>query len=750
MKSKAAILLAALAAVTILCASAPAQEEEIPTTTKVDEEAEIIRKEFRQGCSLFLSVDQPQSIPIFISVIDGLEAARLGRPLSDEEGAILEQSMEYCGRAYYNNAEKDHAANMFTRLIALNPDYVIKREEASTKLIRFYDGLISDLTGVLSILSTPPGAAVKIDGSEAGRQSPCRLRLLAGSHSLELIRHGYRVDPTDVEIKAGETAAVNISMERIYASCRFVTVPDGVEVWVDGVKMGETAPLPGAGDQDNSIDGGESESGGAGPSGAVEGDLLVPELTVGVHRIFYRKECFIDQEAEFDVPEPGDFVVDRVVMAPSVGAVTIDSAERGAYVYIDGREKGQTPLMVEGLCTGKHEVFVKKGREQERLTVVVERGKVVAISVDLKPAATYIGPPDDAPIPPAIRERFDGIAMEAFSSLGSLAVAGIGAEKRAMLEETIQSLLQELASYSKTDGGPEAIQTRQEQARTLIKMLVEDLVEKLETDLLILCNVVSKGLQERTFILYLLSPHSGSPDIFVLAGGAEQNLARLAEMLDRVSIGWGRWIGAWFVDSGEPGGPVCVRLCPEGAATAAGLRIGSRISAVKGVEVKGVSDMGDHLSRVEPGEEIEISVTAMDDQRSTKTVRVEPLAKTVPLQSSELVYNRVMIELAKEIRAGSEGAGLARLNLAICHMHFGDWSSALQVLEETGLPAARGFSEGTLSFYRGLCRRELGQTAGAIEDFRSAASAREATILSEAGLPLAPLAEFYIKALEGE
>ena len=340
--------------------------------------------------------------------------------------------------------------------------------------------------------------------------------------------------------------------------------------------------------------------------------------------------------------------------------------------------------------------------------------------------------------------------MDAFSSLEALAIAGIGTEKRAMLEETIRSLLQELASYSKTDGGPEAIRARQEQARTLIKMLVEDLAEKLETDLLILSDVVSKGSQERTFILYLLSPHSGSPDIFVLAGGAEQNLARLAEMIVRASTGTGRWIGAWFVDSDEPGGPVCVRLCPEGAAVAAGLRVGSRISAVKGVEVKSVTDLGDQLSRVEPGAEIEIDLIATDDQRSVKTVLVKPLAKTIPLQSSELVYNRVMIELAKEIRAGSEGANLARLNLAICHMHFGDWSSALQVLEETNLPAAGGLSEGTISFYRGLCRRELGQTAKAIEDFRNAASVRDATILSEAGLPMAPLAKFYIKVLEGE
>jgi len=44
----------------------------------------------------------------------------------------------------------------------------------------------------------------------------------------------------------------------------------------------------------------------------------------------------------------------------------------------------------------------------------------------------------------------------------------------------------------------------------------------------------------------------------------------------------------------------------------------------------------------------------------------------------------------------------------------------------------------------------MGQTAKAIEHFRSAASAQGATIRSDAGLPVAPLAEFYIKALEGE
>ena len=759
------LLLSSLAA--LLPPRAVAQVTEVPGEAALAPTAEALsleplRKELARGRSLFLSVNQRESIPVFRGIVTQLEGVLEKRPLTPPEMAIMEKALEYCGRAYFSSAETEKAEETFARLISLNPECTIDRDEASTKLIRFYDDLLSRITGILSITSTPPGASLTINGKAIEATTPCRVRLPSGFQNLEAAREGYRAVTTDVEVEGGRLVDVELALERIYASCRFMTVPEGVEIWIDGERRGVTTPLsfdaapdaqdvqepPPLTDPAEMADPEATEAAEA--AGTLEGELFVAELTVGSHRVLFRKDCYVEEERLIDMPEPKDYVVDKTAMVPSVGSLTVETELPGATVFVDGEARGQTPLTMEALCSGRHILTVKRAREQADLIVMVDNGGAETLSVELEPAATYIGPLADTPILPTIRESLDRFMVGTLQGIKTLAISEIEPEKSALLESRIKELLVHLSAFATSGGDGESDRARREQAKPWVKMLVEGISAELDSDLLIFCDVVAKSFSERNFILYVLSPYSSSPDIFHLTGDMDQSVGILTERLDRRGPAPDRWAGAWFIDTVDPGGPVCVRLEPDGPAARAGLKVGDRIRAVEGAAVTDVKGLRDRFERPAAGEAIPVTVTTGDGRTVKMEIVLEALMTAVPLHDDDLVYNRIMIPLAKKARAGGPGSNSARLNLALCHMHFGDWLPALGLLDETELSAPRGLSNGTVSFFRGLCHREMGRNAMAIEHFRSAASAEGATLGSDAGSPVAPLAEFYLEVLEGK
>ena len=91
---------------------------------------------------------------------------------------------------------------------------------------------------------------------------------------------------------------------------------------------------------------------------------------------------------------------------------------------------------------------------------------------------------------------------------------------------------------------------------------------------------------------------------------------------------------------------------------------------------------------------------------------------------------------------GTEAAAFARLNLAVCAMHFGDFAAAHEHLlkARTELPQRPGISQGTALYYLGLALERLGYKKEAGEAYRAAAAAKDATLFDNDGPAVAPLA----------
>jgi Tfp pilus assembly protein PilF len=91
---------------------------------------------------------------------------------------------------------------------------------------------------------------------------------------------------------------------------------------------------------------------------------------------------------------------------------------------------------------------------------------------------------------------------------------------------------------------------------------------------------------------------------------------------------------------------------------------------------------------------------------------------------------------------GTEAAAFARLNLALCAMHFGDFAAAHEhlVKARAELPQRPGISQGTALYYLGLALEKLGYKKEATEAYRAAAEAPGATLFNNDGPSVAPLA----------
>ena len=116
----------------------------------------------------------------------------------------------------------------------------------------------------------------------------------------------------------------------------------------------------------------------------------------------------------------------------------------------------------------------------------------------------------------------------------------------------------------------------------------------------------------------------------------------------------------------------------------------------------------------------------------------------VPLNDPDLLYNKVMMDLRQQVEGypGTEQAAFARLNLAICSMHFDDFAAAHAHLlkARNELPAGPGISQGTALYYLGLSLERLGYEREARDMYQAAAGFEDATLFDNDGPRVAPLA----------
>ena len=179
----------------------------------------------------------------------------------------------------------------------------------------------------VEISSNPPGAAVFQGSTELG-QTPMRLELLEGSHSLSMIRDGFKAWDGMVETVANEDRVLpTVQLEPANAQLQVNSIPRGANVTVNGRYRGQS-PVTVALSPDINYEIGLSKAG----------------YGTTVRRI--RLEAAASEEITVD-------------LTARVGELTVAALPGDATIYVDGRARG-TGTVTLNLSSAPHRLEVKR------------------------------------------------------------------------------------------------------------------------------------------------------------------------------------------------------------------------------------------------------------------------------------------------------------------------------------------------------------------------------------------------------
>jgi hypothetical protein len=176
--------------------------------------------------------------------------------------------------------------------------------------------------GTLTVITSPSGAQVKVDGKERGKTPLTITDAAPGDRKVEVSRLGHATSTKTVAVKAGQSAMVEITLAARSARIH-VDAPENATVSIGGTKVG-TGPV-------------------------------TKEVAEGEVKVTVEKEGF-STFTHTVTAKIGETVNVAAKLQP-LGKGTINvTAIPWANVFINGKEVGVTPKMVKDAPEGKVEV----------------------------------------------------------------------------------------------------------------------------------------------------------------------------------------------------------------------------------------------------------------------------------------------------------------------------------------------------------------------------------------------------------
>ena len=195
------------------------------------------------------------------------------------------------------------------------------------------------------------GAHVYINGERVG-QLPLKSGILkSGTYHVKVLKPLYKPFEQQVTVTDNTTTTLNVALVPNFADITFVADAES-EIWIDGRQRGR---------------------------GKYTLRLELGEYTVEVKRPSHRTVS--------DVVTISDVAARTIKLSsptPIHGAVDISSSPSLATVYVDGVEKGQTPLILQNILVGPHKlVFKKEGYNTIGMDIEITEGENNSYSATL-------------------------------------------------------------------------------------------------------------------------------------------------------------------------------------------------------------------------------------------------------------------------------------------------------------------------------------------------------------------------------
>lgn len=183
-------------------------------------------------------------------------------------------------------------------------------------------------SGSLTITTKPEnGASVTLNGKLLNRKTPYTNDMIAaGQYEITVQKERYKSVTKTISIQDGDNQAVEIEMPIDVATIT-INVDAQTDVYVDGnfVKRGTWSG----------------------------------ELYSGEHAVVCKKQFYNDAMQIIKV-KAGKPEIYSMNLNPIYGKISIISEPSGASVYIDGKKRGNTPIYIENVIIGQHQLRIEK------------------------------------------------------------------------------------------------------------------------------------------------------------------------------------------------------------------------------------------------------------------------------------------------------------------------------------------------------------------------------------------------------
>lgn len=722
---KRALLLAAGALMLVAgaaMAQAP-QQPSPPAEEPVQREMQAIQDLLVRAVAEFDGTQQGRSIVLFEEVISRLENLRRQGTLPPRGKEILAQAHEYHGRAYYNIGLQEKASGSFRSLIQLQPGHTMSKEKVSPKIVEHFNSVKKALVGYLAVSSRPAGARVSLNGEFLSLTDFFPLEVLAGEYTVEVAREGYQTETRAVSIAPRQTETLQLELIRTLASLFFVSEPPGVEVWVDGqlkvTTSGSLAPEHAAAAREKGLD----------PARA-SARTEVANLSLGSHAIEFRRKCYEPMRSTIEVPAAQDYDAEPVRLEESLASLELRSDPPGARILIDGENMGVTPKALEGVCSGKHRIEVKHASGKFIQELVLAKNEALSLDCPIRPSLAFLGVVSES----AAGERIAGdVEEKLIQNLGKLASLNFVPAPRESVERILES---ERLTRRGLIPGPDS-------DADVIRKVTEKLAATFEVQGFLIALLPEEKLQ-RNVVLHLLAAGNTVSDPWQVTFGEAASYLRFISAMDQRATVYRPWTGLITIDTRLHEGVPVLRVVPGGPAARAGIQPGEVIYAADGKPVKQSADLIALIEARKAGDRLSLHLRGNAGTRSVD-VSLSQTPQEIPLNDPSLLYNKVMMDLRQQVEGypGSEPAAFARLNLAVCAMHFADFAAAHEHLlkARSELPQRPGLSQGTALYYLGLALERLGYKKEAMDSYRAAAGFKDATLFNNDGPSVAPMAQ---------
>lgn len=654
-----------------------------------------------QGKRQFDALQYDQAVPTFDRLIQALTAGgQIQKP------DVLVQAYALRARARFALGDQPGAEQDFSALLLVDPSFALPAG-VSPRVVAVFDAVKKVTVGQASISMTPPGD-VQIDGRTYALTADAKtIDLPAGEHTVSSARPGYRALSQKFTVAAADVATVTLTMDRESSTLAVVSIPEDVEVLLDGTSRGRTQK-------------GDAE--GSAP-------LTIDDLQAGSHRLQLRRDCFKEVEQTITIDKPGDLKAGPIRLTPATASVTISTTAPNAMLFVDGASRGTMTTAPLTLCEGAHTIEVRS-----------PTGRFV----DKREWKTG----DTANLNAELRSAFAIVASKAGSNLTAEQVRSnveraLAPAKRVLLyvpaEVDIatamrdQSVPADWLQPSPPGTDPSAARI----AAQVRRDVGHQVAQKMDVQGV---AAVGPGPDPYTLSLSLLAAGSGEPDVININLSDNASRARAIDALSAplppilVSS-----LQSSTIDLEGVKGAVVIRAGGSGAK--AGLAVGDTIVGAGGAPVTSAADLRTKLAAARPGQDLALTVKNAAGENRQVTGAVALVPDTIPLRDPTMLYNRALTDLqdaVKNAKSAVEQAS-AHVNLAIVLMRLGNWDNAQTELAAAQLPDGPGVSAGTVAYLNGLCLESLGRTAEAQAAYTKAAGSPLARLSSDGPL-VAPLA----------